>query len=78
MNTVYLLIYIKKLSPVHTVNILKNYQFLDVIMHEPLVVKTMIYCRKSHSSEINSMGDVTALLSCVLPMSMLGITSVNI
>ena len=78
MNTVCLLIYIKKLSPVHTVSILKNYQFLDVIMHEPLVVKTMILCRKSNSSESNLMRDVTVLLSCVLPMSMLGITSVNI
>jgi len=62
----------------YTVSILKNYQFLDVIMCEPLVVKTMIQCTKSHSFEINSMGDVTVLLSYVSPMSMLVITGVNI
>jgi len=78
VKTVSILIYIKKLSPIHTVSVPKNYQFHDVIMHEPLVVKTMIKCRKSHSPEINSMGDVIILLSCVLLMSMLGITGANI
>lgn len=40
MNTVCILFDIKKLtSPIHKVSILKNYQFLDVITCEPLVLK---------------------------------------